>query len=616
MWDSSKKRIMKNIKTTLVLLFVSTIMMAQIPAHLMPFDQSNYPKVDNWNIAVFPIDFTDIPQVYRDSFPTKESWSDIIFKGAISDWYNTTSHGTTTITGDVYDYTTSSEVFFDGNGPLGFPQVLNSVDLSAPGFDNSNYDYIVFIICHDAAVAQSITAPKDFTINGTAYNQSVICTSYQNGSWWRDAVNYPNVNDQLMDSMEYVIPLPGNNGLERTSTYPMRKFESVLLHEIGHSMGLSNHANTRTNGNQPDYATEIPNNEDFLNLGYGNKFDIMGKREYGVTMNGGMSSYCGFIDSTAIYSKNWYGTTTVTVASLMSNTGKRYIEVLLPDQKDNLANKNHGYGLEIRTATAYSSMLSMPELSGNLDGFFVYKIAGTKNQLLDMSPSDNISYQSALWVDLRDVVLKPGMTYENDDVKFGNVLNNGDGTWSVDITIKATKILTHEPVFTSAERFNNGDIKVDWVNNCTDCETDQLFMFEYREVGTDYWNSIYDAVLTAETYTTNTFASDTKIYEFRALIGANTNHYSSIYSNTVSTVSSSIDKIQKSKFKLFPNPTTGVVKFEGGNINKIEILDLMGNSLLKDINTNTVDISSLGTGLYLIKITSNNYTSNFRIIKK
>ena len=599
---------MKNTITLFLLISIASITtFAQISQDRMPFAQENYPKVDNWNIAVFPIDFADVPTVYRDSFPTKQEWSDILFQSDISTWFNTTSYGTTTITGEVYDYTTSSEVFFTGTGVIPFSQVLGSIDITASEFDMTNYDYVVFITCHDAAVQQSITSPKDFTINGTAYNENVVCVSYQNGIWWRDAAHYLQ-NDQLMDSTTYVIPTGSNNALEGTATYPMHKFESILLHELGHSMGLDNHANTSTNGNQPDYTTEIPNNENFMDQGYGNKFDLMGKREYGVTMNGGMRDFCGLLDTSNIYSKNWYGTTTITVSSLMSNTGKRYIEVLLPEEQDFFGYKHHGYGLEIRTATNYSSMLSMSELSGNLDGFFVYKIEGTKNHLLDMSPSNNLDYEGSLWADIRDVVLKTGMTYENDDVKFENVVDNGDGTWSIDITIKATKTLSPEPTFTLAERLGNGDIKIDWVNNCTDCEADQIYTVDYREVGTDMWSSSSDAVLTSGTYTTSDFSADSKLYEFRGVINSNSTHYSSLYSNTVSTVTTSVSEINNSSFELYPNPTSGNLQLVMNNEqlgNNILIIDITGKIVKTYSITNTVftlNIADLHNGIYLLKI--------------
>ena len=85
---------------------------AQVSNDLLPFTAVEYSTRDNWNIAVFPIDFTDIPAEYRTKFPSKTDWGRILFQEDISVWYQDISYGTTTITGDVFDYVTSSEVFF------------------------------------------------------------------------------------------------------------------------------------------------------------------------------------------------------------------------------------------------------------------------------------------------------------------------------------------------------------------------------------------------------------------------------------------------------------------------------------------------------------------------
>ena len=150
-------------------------------------------------------------------------------------------------------------------------------------------------------------------------------------------------------------------------------------------------------------------------------------------------------------------------------------------------------------------MLAHPQLVENQKGFFVHKVVPDfTNQncfLLDMSPQDNVSYYRTQQSDLRDVVLKPGIIYENTDVKFENVVDNKDGTFSIDITIKATKDLTLEPVLLDAA--NNGtNIVLTWDNRCTDCESDNYYIIEYREVGTSSWSeSISNAVLTSESYT-------------------------------------------------------------------------------------------------------------------
>ncbi|MCK5776473.1 MAG: hypothetical protein KAH25_09860, partial [Bacteroidales bacterium] len=81
---------------------------AQVADDLLPNGAIKYSTRDNWNIAVFPVDFNDIPSEYRNKFPSKTDWNRILFQEDISVWYNDMSYGVTTITGDVFDYTTSS----------------------------------------------------------------------------------------------------------------------------------------------------------------------------------------------------------------------------------------------------------------------------------------------------------------------------------------------------------------------------------------------------------------------------------------------------------------------------------------------------------------------------
>ncbi|WP_194765915.1 zinc-dependent metalloprotease [Tamlana sp. I1] len=611
---------MKKLYFILFVLFVSqNLIFSQVENDLLPFDAETYTKRDNWHIAIFPIDFADIPPVYRAKFPDKSRWSDIIFTEDISTWFHDMSYGTTTITGDVFDYTTSSDVFFDtsNNSVMQFQDVLDNLSFTAPSsFDINDYDYLVFLFCHDAVVQQSITTNKTFEINGTSYTQSVVTVSYRNGVFQRNPSQFAET-DQLTEANSYLIPLGKDMIEEGDANFAMKEFESVLLHELGHSMGLDHHANSSTNGDKPAHETpEVPNNSNLLNQEYGNKYALMGKREYGLGMNGAMRDVCGLIDAQTIYSKNWWGKTTVTVHPVSSATGKRFIEVLLPDERDFLGFKNHGYELELRTNDAYNSMFSNPELSNNIEGFFVHKVMGTENLLLDMSPSANIDYFGDYFADLRDVVLKPGMMYENDDVKFDNVVDNTDGTWSVDIEIKASLIVTPAPTFSSATRLSNGNIKIDWVNNCSDCSASEVFTITYRKVGDPSWNYISDADLNSGTYTNTSLSGNTDDYEFRGSISGSATHYDSLYSNTVSTSSLGVDEHSKDAPKIHPNPTSSKINIELDAVTHVAVYNTVGEKVLEKSNTNTIDVQNLKSGIYFLKISSQGKSYYKKFIKK
>ncbi|MBU2951924.1 zinc-dependent metalloprotease [Tamlana agarivorans] len=610
---------MKNILFVLFALILSpNLTYSQIQDDLLPFEAVSYPKIDDWHIAVFPIDFTDIPSKYRAGFPSKDGWSQTVFQGDISSWFQDMSYGTTTITGDVFDYTTSSEVFFDTNtGQVAsFDQVLGGIDITAAGFNINNYDFVVFIFCHDAAVQQSITKNQDFTINGTSYNQQVVTVSYQNGQFHRDP-GFPEV-DQLNELNKYLIATGTDTVEEGDVNYTMSHFEAVLLHELGHSMGLDNHANSSTNGNKAAHETpEVANNGSLLNENYGNKFDIMGSRDYGIGMNGAMRDLCGLINAETIYSKNWWGKTLkITVNPVTAMSGKRFIEVLLPDQRDFLGLKRHGYQLEVKTIDGYYTMLNNPELDNNTNGFFVHKISGTEDLLLDMSPSSNINYFGDYLADIRDVVLKPGMTYENDDVIFENVVDNNDGSWSIDITIKADLIITPEPTFSSATRLLNGNIQVEWVNNCNDCGNNEQFIISYRKVGEQFWNSISDADLNSGTYMVTTLTGNTDTYEFRGAISGSATHYDSLYSNTVSTSSLGIEEVLDTAPSIYPNPSSHIVNIDIDEIFNVVIYNAVGKMVLEKSNSKQIDVQNLKPGIYFLKIITQGKIFYHKILKK
>ena len=53
-----------------------------------------------------------------------------------------------------------------------------------------------------------------------------------------------------------------------------------------------------------------------------------------------------------------------------------------------------------------------------------------------MSPSENINYYNTITADIRDVVLKPNMIYENEEIRISVISKNQDGSFKVEIEIK------------------------------------------------------------------------------------------------------------------------------------------------------------------------------------
>ena len=76
-----------------------------------------------------------------------------------------------------------------------------------------------------------------------------------------------------------------------------------------------------------------------------------------------------------------------------------------------------------------------------------------------------------------------------------------------------------------------------------------------------------------------------------------------------------------SKVKIYPNPTTGELRIESGElrIENVEIFDIFGKQQLSTLNsqlsTQKIDISHLSAGLYFVKITTGTSVITQKIIR-
>jgi len=69
-----------------------------------------------------------------------------------------------------------------------------------------------------------------------------------------------------------------------------------------------------------------------------------------------------------------------------------------------------------------------------------------------------------------------------------------------------------------------------------------------------------------------------------------------------------------SKVEIYPNPTSGVINIKGlskEKINSIGIYNLLGDFITSELNINTVQ-----SGVYILKITTDETTFYKRIMKK
>ena len=188
-----------------MLLGLPGLLLAQMPVDRLPYDYRAYQERTEWNIAFFPIDFTDIPEHRRADFPTKEAWQDTIFNGNINKYFSQISYGDFTLTGTVFDYTTSTEIFWDSLTGEIIPdyEILESVNIQAPGIDIDDYDMAYFIVTHDAALGQSVTGEWTWIFNGdTIDDQRATVGYYINGYPRRDSVSW-SLENSLINKREY-----------------------------------------------------------------------------------------------------------------------------------------------------------------------------------------------------------------------------------------------------------------------------------------------------------------------------------------------------------------------------------------------------------------------------
>jgi hypothetical protein len=78
---------------------------------------------------------------------------------------------------------------------------------------------------------------------------------------------------------------------------------------------------------------------------------------------------------------------------------------------------------------------------------------------------------------------------------------------------------------------------------------------------------------------------------------------------------SSVSHSEASAFRFFPNPAKDMVNLSK-NADKVVVYDLNGKVVLEKINTNSLDIHSLQTGIYFANITAGKNTSVVKLVEE
>lgn len=95
---------------------------------------------------------------------------------------------------------------------------------------------------------------------------------------------------------------------------------------------------------------------------------------------------------------------------------------------------------------------------------------------------------------------------------------------------------------------------------------------------------------------------------------------SSIWSFTTGTTAS-VDDYDSKLFSVFPNPVVDILSIEGNApIDNIEVVNQLGQSVIKiernSITNNTINLNKLNTGIYFIRVKSNDTIETLQIIKQ
>jgi hypothetical protein len=406
---------------------------------------ANYQKISKHKFAVFLIDYPDVEPQTRPLYPTKNQIQTMLTSGQVKKYFDDMSQGNFTYSADFFGYFTH-QIPAAKNETRTLENILEINTINIPGFNPDAYDGFVYLSFSDKNFGTSVFTSVTIKVNGISYpnRRALFHISYL-GYFGQDpnkvflsSLDQPMNGDVLTDLNN------SNNGwLFMDNTVNLTTYERIFIHEYIHMLGIQGHANSRTNGASFDYQAEVANNGINYYSEYGNEFCMMGKSNYATSLNMGHRNFLGWVNQKTLV--NTYGKQRVTIYPVNTRDKPSAAEIRIPfnygtpQYFDHLATwQNLGYMLEVRDKNdPWDKHLQHDQLKGNAEGVMVVDINGSLGSLLlDMSPSPNLVRDGYVYADKRDVVLKPGMVYNNTKIRLENVVKNNDGSFSLDITIK------------------------------------------------------------------------------------------------------------------------------------------------------------------------------------
>ncbi|GAL86103.1 hypothetical protein MYP_3332 [Sporocytophaga myxococcoides] len=209
------------------------------------------------------------------------------------------------------------------------------------------------------------------------------------------------------------------------------------------------------------------------------------------------------------------------------------------------------------------------------------------------------------------------------------VMKTGAGVYYLEITTaagctersKQIKVKSYEappaaPVNLVATALSSSQIKLTW----TDKSTDESGFIIEKQSNNSLEFEILDTVYNASEYTDKFLYSGTSYtYRVYAYNASSRSDYAGPVTAETHLVTGT-ESIKERRFTFFPNPTTGNVKIslkDSQTINLLRVYNDKGTMVysIENYHSDTIlDLSSMTSGVYMIQVTSEGFTSNEKLI--
>ena len=217
------------------------------------------------------------------------------------------------------------------------------------------------------------------------------------------------------------------------------------------------------------------------------------------------------------------------------------------------------------------------------------------SQILTVNPGSSVSISSGSSINLDGLEIAPADTFVisgSNDVSRSITAATAGGNNSILRVYNTSALLSG---FTGTLTFSYLDGELNGI-----AEGDLVMELQAND---DSWTTYVGAVDQANNIVSYTF---TEAVSFKAVTAS------------ASGATLTVEDILRSQssISVYPNPTANRIFIQGENVLQAELFDLRGRKI-KATNQNQLDLSDLGSGSFIIKVTTeNNKTKSFKIIKR